>query len=107
MNTPKSSAPYLPKVPRSLSVVHGLRNKDEWAEAGNSRVHITGYDGMMSMRIDALQLPAGERFYQAMRTLHIGDYRGWFYKLFLSITGVGMLSIGLLGFLSFCQKAFR
>ena len=84
-----------------------LRNKDEWAKAGNSRVHITGYDGMMSMRIDALQLPAGERFYQAMRTLHIGDYSGWFYNVFLSITGVGMLSIGFLGFLSFLQRAFR
>ena len=84
-----------------------LRNKDEWAQTGNSRVHITGYDGMMSMRIDAQQLPAGERLFQAMRTVHTGGYDGWVDNLLLSIIGIGMMSVGLIGFLSFCLKAFR
>ena len=84
-----------------------LRNKHEWTRTGNSRVHITGYDGMMSMRIDALQLPAGERFFLAMRALHTGGYEGVFYKLFLSITGVSMMCVGLFGVLSFYLKAVR
>ena len=80
-----------------------LRNQGEWSATGNSRVHITGYDAMMGMRIDALQLPAGERFFLAMRALHTGDFGGWFYKLILSVTGVGMSLVGLLGFVAFVK----
>ena len=81
-----------------------LRNKSEWAATGNSRVHVTDFDGMMSMRIDALQLPIGERVFNAMSALHTGGYAGWFYNVFLTLTGAGMVAVGLLGFVAFLKR---
>ena len=81
-----------------------LRNKGEWAKSGNSRVHVTDFDGMMSMRIDALQLPLGERMFTSMRALHTGGYSGWFYNIFLTFTGTGTMAVGLLGFVSFLRR---
>ncbi|ASJ72616.1 PepSY-associated TM helix domain-containing protein [Granulosicoccus antarcticus] len=78
-----------------------MRTTSEWAEHGNSRVHITAFDGMMGLRVDASTSSLGEKAYQAMRTVHTGGFDGWLYDVFLSIIGIGMTYIGLSGFTTF------
>lgn len=78
-----------------------MRNSGEWDNRGNSSVHITAFDSMMGLRIDAGSLPSGERAFYGMRTLHTGGFRGWIYDLFLTAAGIGIVYLALIGLITF------
>jgi uncharacterized iron-regulated membrane protein len=84
-------------------VIH-VRTTGEWAETGNSRVQITVPDGYMDIRIDATNLPAGERTYNLLAALHSSKLGGLFYAVIQTVLGLGAAWLALLGFVSFMRK---
>lgn len=83
------------------NIVITLRDSDEWDKRGNSSVHITAFDGLMGLRIDADLLPSGEKAFNAMRTLHNGSYPGWVYDVLLTLSGIGIVYIALISLITF------
>ncbi|MGO4908353.1 PepSY-associated TM helix domain-containing protein [Pseudorhodobacter sp. W20_MBD10_FR17] len=84
-------------------VIH-IRTTGEWADAGNSSVQITVPDGYMDIRIDATQLPAGERTYNLLAALHTSQLGGRLYDIIQTVLGLGAAWLALLGLVSFIRK---
>lgn len=84
-------------------VIH-LRDAPEWNADGNSSVQITVPDGYMDLRIEAAELPGGERAYNFMTPLHTSRFGGWVYDVVQTIFGLGLAWLALLGLASFVRK---
>lgn len=121
--TGAGSGDWLPALERSLAVfpgaairsaqvpsdfsyyrIIGLQQTDEWSPLGMSRVYIDSEAGYMDIRIDNQALPTIERAYNALYPLHTGRMETLWYKLFLSLSGLGVATLSVLGLISFVQR---
>lgn len=85
----------------------GLQQPGEFNRKGMSKVYIDPQGGYMDVRIDALSLPAVERAYNAVYPLHTGDAGSLLYRLFLTLTGLGLFLLGAAGLYSFTRRFVR
>jgi uncharacterized iron-regulated membrane protein len=81
-----------------------FRTTQEWNVTGNSSVQITSPGGYMDLRIDARELPLGERAYNLLKALHTSQIGGTLYALVQTVLGLGLAWLAALGFISFIRK---
>jgi Uncharacterized iron-regulated membrane protein len=93
--------------PFSAYRILGLQQEGEWNRTGLSRVYIDVTGGWMDLRIDALNLPLRERLYNLATPLHTGKMGQLWYKLFLTLSGLGVFVLSGLGLLSFIKRYVR
>jgi uncharacterized iron-regulated membrane protein len=90
--------------PYSGYLILGLQQKGEWNRTGLSRVYIDVGGGWMDLRSDALNLPLRERMYNAALPLHTGRIGQLWYKVLLTLSGVGVFLLSTLGLVSFVKR---
>jgi uncharacterized iron-regulated membrane protein len=83
--------------------VVGLAQRDAWNKTGKTSIYIDSNEGFMDINIDALKRTKIERLYDFLYPLHTAKLGLW-YRLALSLAGLSLLSIALLGALSFFTK---
>jgi uncharacterized iron-regulated membrane protein len=88
----------------SLNRVIGVQQPGDWNGTGTSHVYIDAEMGYMDLRIDSKGFPAIERVYNTVYPLHTGKTGSLLYKLFLTLVGVSVALLSLMGFTSFVKK---
>jgi len=61
----------------------------------------------MDMRLDASELPAGERLYNVSYPLHTGKTDSLLYKFCVTLFGSFLFLLSLIGFTSFARKLLK
>jgi len=87
--------------------VFGLQQAGELNRTGQSRVYIDADQGWMDLRIDALGFPLIERVYNMALPLHTAHTGFSWYKILLTLVGLGVLVISTLGLVSFIKQYTR
>lgn len=97
------------QLPNRLSPyrIIGVRQPGEWHPDGMSKVYVEAAGGYMDVRIDATALPAIEQAYNAVYPLHTGKIGSLAYKLFLTVSGLLVATLSMLGLTSFVKKQSR
>ena len=88
-------------------IVVTLRRPGDWSEGGSGHVQITAADGYMDLRIDGRRLPAGERLWNMVAPLHTGAFGGWGYRLLLTLFGLGLIYLAVVGLVTFFRTGIR
>lgn len=81
----------------------GIKQPGEWHPHGMSRVYIDAPMGYMDVRIDATSLPLVERAYNGAYPLHTGKIGALPYQLFLTVSGLLVAALSMLGLISFIR----
>ena len=81
--------------------VIGLQQADELHPEGLSKIYIDATEGWMDLRIDSQNQHISERLYYTAYPLHT------FYKVFLTLSGLLVSILSLLGIFSFIKKYTR
>jgi uncharacterized iron-regulated membrane protein len=81
----------------------GVKQPAEWHPGGMSRVYVDATGGWMDVRYDATALPLIERTYNAVYPLHTGKLERLTYKILLTISGLLVALLSMLGLTSFLQ----
>lgn len=97
------------EVPNSFysSRVIGLQQKGELHPEGLSKIYIDGNEGWMDLRIDSQIQHISERIYNMAYPLHTGKAGSYFYKIFLTLSGIGVFLLAMLAVISFIKKYIR
>jgi uncharacterized iron-regulated membrane protein len=82
----------------------GVQQRGEWNRTGASRVYIDAAGGWMDLRHDALNVPLRERLYNAALPLHTGRIGQLWYRMLLTLSGIGVFLLGTLGLVSFIKR---
>lgn len=87
--------------------VIGLQQPGEWNSLGMNKVYIDAAEGWMDIRIDNQNLPAIEQAYNTAYPLHTGTLGNFWYKCFLTLVGLGVTMLSVLGIFSFIRRYVR
>ncbi|MGD9841501.1 MAG: PepSY-associated TM helix domain-containing protein [Steroidobacteraceae bacterium] len=120
-----SSAEWLPVMQRSLNAfpnsmirsaqtsnafspyrIIGLQQSGELNPQGLSKVYFDAAGGQMDIRIDAQAQHISERIINTGYPLHTGRFNNLFYKLLLTISGILIASVSVMGLFSFLKGKF-
>lgn len=82
----------------------GLQQQGDWHPGGLSLVYIEPESGRMDMSLDAFKLPLSEKLYNLSYPLHTGKVENLGYRLFLTMVGLSMSMLAILGLISFVKK---
>lgn len=82
----------------------GLQQRGDWHPGGLSLVYIEPESGRMDMSLDAFALPFSEKIYNLSYPLHTGKVDSLAYRVFLTLVGLSMAVLAMLGLLSFVKK---
>ncbi|HEX7075310.1 MAG TPA: PepSY-associated TM helix domain-containing protein [Hyphomicrobiaceae bacterium] len=97
------------QVPNTFSPyrIIGLQQSGGLHPQGLSKVYIDAEGGYMDVRIDDTKLPLVERLYSASYPLHTGKVDSMSYKLFLTVSGLLVSALSVLGLVCFIGKVKR
>ncbi len=84
--------------------VIGLQQTGELHPEGLSKIYIDANEGWMDLRIDSRIQHISERIYNTAYPLHTGRFDNLFYKVFLTLSGLLVSTLSLLGIISFIKK---
>jgi uncharacterized iron-regulated membrane protein len=84
--------------------VIGLQQSGELHPEGLSRVYIDATEGWMDLRIDSQNQHISEQIYNTAYPLHTGRFDNLIYKVFLTLSGLLVSTLSLLGLISFIKK---
>jgi len=84
--------------------VIAMQKENDWHQGGLNRVYIDSSEGYMDMRLDASQVPISERLYNLSLPLHTGNIGSLAYKIALTLFGLSLFTLSLLGLTSFVKK---
>jgi uncharacterized iron-regulated membrane protein len=117
------SGDWLPALQRSLAVfpgaeirsaqfanrdsesrIIGLQQRGEFSPQGLNKVYIEAAGGYMDVRIDNQSLPWRERAFNAAYPLHTARIGNFGYKLLMSLSGLSVAFISVLGLAGFLRS---
>ena len=81
----------------------GVKQPEEWHPDGMSRVYVDAAGGWMDVRYDATALPMIERAYNVVYPLHTGKLESLTYKTLLTVSGLLIALLSMLGLTSFLK----
>ena len=87
--------------------IFGIKQAGEWHPDGMSKVYIDAAGGYMDVRIDATAVPLVERAYNAVYPLHTAKIGSRFYKVVMTLSGLAIATLSVLGTLSFIRRYWR
>lgn len=92
---PGSDSPYR---------IIGLQQPGEWNPLGMSKIYIYADSGEMELRIDSQAQHVSERMYNAGYPLHTGRMDSLLYKLLLTLSGLLVATLSVLGLTAFIKR---
>jgi uncharacterized iron-regulated membrane protein len=96
--TPNTFSPYR---------IIGVQQPGEWNPLGMSKVNIEAQGGFMDIRMDSQAQHVSERIYNAGYPLHTGRMDSLVYKLLLSLCGLLIATLSMLGLVSFTKRFWK
>lgn len=95
------------QVPNDYSSyrIIGLQQAGDLHPIGLSKVYIDADGGWMDIRIDMANQHMSERLYNTAYPLHTGRFGNLAYKLFLSVSGLLVTALAVLGLICFVRKS--
>lgn len=93
-------------VPSGFSIhrIIGVQQPGAWNRNGLSLAYIDEELGYMDLRIDAQNFPVIERVYNTVYPLHTARTGSLLYKLWLSLCGIGVALLSIMGMVSFIKR---
>lgn len=85
----------------------GLQQAGELHPEGLSKIYIDAANGWMDLRIDSQVQHVSERLYNTAYPLHTAKFDNLAYKIFLSLSGLFISMLSVLGIISFIKKYLR
>tara|TARA_R110000824_G_scaffold401796_1_gene616741 strand:+ start:6453 stop:7523 length:1071 start_codon:yes stop_codon:yes gene_type:complete len=82
----------------------GMQQAGELHPEGLSKIYIEAEGGWMDLRIDAQNQHVSERLYNTAYPLHTGKFDNLFYKLLLTLSGLLVSTLSVVGIFSFFKK---
>ncbi len=88
----------------SAALVIGLQQPGELSQQGLSKVYIDARAGFMDLRIDSQAQHVSERLFNTAYPLHSGRFGSLLYKLLLTLSGVAIATLSVLGMWGFIKS---
>jgi uncharacterized iron-regulated membrane protein len=97
------------QVPNDYSPyrIIGLQQPGVLNPTGVSKVYIEATEGWMDIRIDDQAQLLSERLYNLAYPLHTGRFDNFFYRIFLTLSGLAVATLSSLGLISFIKQFKR
>ena len=96
-------------VPNGFSIhrIIGVQQPGTWNRTGLSLTYIDWSEGYMDLRIDAQNFPLLERMVNSAYPLHTGKTGSMLYKIWMTLVGVSVAGLTLMGLVSFIKGRIK
>ncbi|MBX2846720.1 MAG: PepSY domain-containing protein [Acidiferrobacterales bacterium] len=81
----------------------GLHQPESWNKTGRTSIYIDAQEGYMDVNIDNLKRHAAERLFDLSYPIHTAKFGLW-YRILLTLVGICLSLVALLGLVSFFKK---